>query len=88
MLLVLSRNNRQVAMSNQRSFKIESIRFAAFVPQKIEYIRYRNKVLDRNKTFSISTRKILSRSFFSARFPIFFGTNKSFVLSLKNPGAI
>ncbi len=25
-------------MLNQRSFKIESIRFAAFVPKKIEYI--------------------------------------------------
>jgi hypothetical protein len=29
-----------VAMSNQRSFKIESFRFAAFVPKKIEYIRF------------------------------------------------
>jgi hypothetical protein len=77
-----------VAMSNQRSFKIGSIRFAAFVPKKIEYICFRNKILDRNKTFSISTKKILSKSFCSGRFPIFFGTSKSFVLSLKNPGAI
>ncbi len=29
-----------VAMSNQRSFKIGSFRFAAFVPKKIEYIRF------------------------------------------------
>jgi hypothetical protein len=29
-----------LAMSNQRSFKIESFRFAAFVPKKIEYIRF------------------------------------------------
>jgi hypothetical protein len=29
-----------LAMSNQRSFKIESIRFPAFVPKKIEYIRF------------------------------------------------
>ena len=29
-----------VAMSNQRSFKIESFRFGAFVPKKIEYIRF------------------------------------------------
>jgi hypothetical protein len=27
-----------LAMSNQRSFKIESFRFPAFVPKKIEYI--------------------------------------------------
>jgi hypothetical protein len=26
--------------SNQRSFKIESFRFPAFVPKKIEYIRF------------------------------------------------
>jgi hypothetical protein len=75
-------------MSNQRYFKIESIRFAAFVPKKIEYIRFRNKILDQNKTFPLGTRKILSKSFCSGRFPIFFGTSKSFVLSLKNPGAI
>ncbi len=29
-----------LAMSNQRSFKIESFRFPAFVPKKIEYIRF------------------------------------------------
>jgi hypothetical protein len=29
-----------LAMSNQRSFKIESFRFAAFVPKKIQYIRF------------------------------------------------
>jgi hypothetical protein len=29
-----------LAMSNQRSFKIESFPFPAFVPKKIEYIRF------------------------------------------------
>ena len=29
-----------LAMSNQRSFKIENFRFSAFVPKKIEYIRF------------------------------------------------
>ncbi len=77
-----------LAMSNQRSFKIESFRFAAFVPKKIEYISFWNKILDRNKTFCISTRKIWSKSFCSGPFLIFFGTTKSFVLSLENPGAI
>jgi len=31
-----------VAMSNQRSFKIGSFRFAAFVPKKIEYNSFWN----------------------------------------------
>jgi hypothetical protein len=65
-------------MSNQRSFKIESFRFAAFVPKKIEYIRFWNKILDRNKTFSISTRKLWSKSFCSGPFPNFFETTKCF----------
>jgi hypothetical protein len=30
----------ELAMSKQRSFKIGSFRFAAFVPKKIEYIRF------------------------------------------------
>ena len=75
-------------MSNQRSFKIESFRFAAFVPKKIEYIHFWNKILYRNKTFSVSTRKIWSKSFCSGPFPNFFGTTKSFVLSLENSGTI
>jgi hypothetical protein len=29
-----------IAMANQRSFKIESFRFPAFVPKKIEYILF------------------------------------------------
>jgi hypothetical protein len=53
-------------MSNQRSFKFESFRFTAFVPKKIEYIRFCNKILDRNKTFSISTRKFRFKRFCSA----------------------
>jgi hypothetical protein len=71
-------------MSNQRSFKIESIRFAPFVPKKIEYIRFRNKVMDRNKTFSINIRKFGPKAFVLVDFQIFLGTSKSLVLSLKN----
>jgi hypothetical protein len=75
-------------MSNQRSFKIGSFRFAAFVPKKMEYDWFGNKILDRNKTFSISTSKFWSKSFRSGLFPNLFEKTKSFVLSLKNTGAI
>ncbi len=75
-------------MSNQRSFKIESFRFAAFVPKKIEYIRFGNKILDRNETLSISTKKFWSKAFVLFRFQTSFETIKSFVLSLKNHGAV
>ncbi len=74
-----------LAMSNQRSFKIESFRFAAFVPKKIEYIRFWNKILDQNKTFSISTRKIWSKSFCSSPFPNFFLNNKKFSFVFRKP---
>jgi hypothetical protein len=67
-----------LAMSNQRSFKFESFRFPAFVPKKIEYIPFCNKILDRNKTFSISTRKFRFKRFCSAPFSNFFETIKSF----------
>ncbi len=77
-----------VAMSNQRSFKIESIRFAALVPKKIEYIRFLNEILDQNKTFSIRNGKFWSKSFRFGLFPNFLGITKRFVLSLKSPGAI
>jgi hypothetical protein len=77
----------RIAMSNQRSFKIESFRFPAFVPKKIEYIRFGNKILDRNKTFSISTRKFWFKSFCYGQFSNFLETIKSFVLALKNSGA-
>jgi hypothetical protein len=71
-------------MSNQRSFKSESFHFGAFVPKKIEYIWFRNKILDRNKTFSISTRKFWSKSFCSGPFPnFFFETNKCLFCILK-----
>jgi hypothetical protein len=36
----LLRKADKLAMSNQRSFKIESFCFPAFVPKKIEYIRF------------------------------------------------
>jgi len=38
-------------MSYQRSFKIGSIRFAAFDPKKIENINFLNKIPDQNKPF-------------------------------------
>ncbi len=84
-----SRKSRvRLAMSNQRSFKIESFRFPASVPKKIEYIRFWNKILDRSKTFSISTRKFRFKRFCSGPFSNFFETRKSFVWSLKNPGQV
>jgi hypothetical protein len=64
-----------LVMSNQRSFKIESFRFAAFVPKKIECIRFGNKILDRNETFSISTKKFRSKSFRFVPFPNIFCDN-------------
>ncbi len=64
-----------LAMSNQRSFKIGSLRFSAFVPKKIECKRFWIKILDRNKTPSISSKIFLTKS-------------NHFVLSFKNPGAI
>jgi hypothetical protein len=75
-------------MSNQRSFKIESFRFAAFLPKKIEYIRFGNKILDRNEKLSFSTKKFWSKAFVLFRFQTSFETIKSFVLSLKNHGAV
>jgi hypothetical protein len=72
-----------LAMSNQRSFKIESIRFAAFVPKKIEYIRFGNKLLDRNKTFSISTRKSWPKSFSSGPFQKNFLNKEKFCFVFK-----
>ncbi len=78
----------RVAMSNQRSFKIGSFRFAAFVPKNNAYNSFWNKILDRNKTFSISSRNFWSKTFRSSLFPNFFWETQSFVLSLKNTGAI
>ncbi len=63
-----------VAMANQRSFKIGSFRFAAFVPKKIEYIRFWNKILDQNKTFLLSTKNFC-QSFCSGPFPKIFARN-------------
>ncbi len=66
----------KLAMSNQRSFKIESFRFADLVPKKIEKICFWNKILDWNKTFSISTRIIWSKSFCSGLFKKFLEQQK------------
>jgi hypothetical protein len=37
---LLKKKGLEIAMSNQRSFKIGSFRFAAFVPKKIECKRF------------------------------------------------
>jgi hypothetical protein len=60
----------RLAMSNQRSFKIRSFRFAAFVPKRIE--RFKIKILDQNKTFSVSSQNFLTKSFCFVRFQNFF----------------
>jgi hypothetical protein len=62
----------ELAMSNQCSFKIESFHFTAFVPKKIEYIRFGNKILDRNEKFSVSTQKFWSKNFCFVPFPNIF----------------
>jgi hypothetical protein len=59
-------------MSSQRSFKIESIRFDAFVPKKIEYIHFRNKILERNKIFPSVLEKFGPKAFVLVDFQIFF----------------
>ena len=73
----------RLAMSNQRSFKIGSFRFAAFVPKKIECKRFEIKILDRNKTFSISSQNFWTKSFCFVPFPKFFKLSKRFVLISK-----
>ncbi len=80
--------NTWIAMSNLRSFKIGSFRFVAFVPKKIEYNSFWNKILDWNKTFSNSSSKFWSKRFRSGLFPNLFEKTKSFVLSLKNTSTI
>ncbi len=78
----------ELAMSNQRSFKIGSFRFAAFVPKKIECKRFLIKILDRTKRF-LSVLKIFGpKAFVLFRFQNFFKLTKRFGLSLENPGAI
>ncbi len=72
-----------LAMSNQRSFKIGSFRFAAFVPKKNEYNSFWNKILDRNKTFSIRSRNFWSKTFRSGLFPNFFLRNTKFCFVFK-----
>ena len=70
-------------MSNQRSFKIESFLFAAFILKKIEYIHFWNKILDRNEMFSVSTQKFWSKSFCFVLLPKFFWDNKKFCFVFK-----
>jgi hypothetical protein len=61
-----------LAMSNQRSFKIGSFRFAAFVPKKIECKRFKIKILDRNKTFSVISKSFDQKLLFCSVSKIFF----------------
>jgi hypothetical protein len=75
-------------MSNQRSFKIGSFCFAAFVPKKIECKRFLNQIWIETKRF-LSVLKIFGpKAFVLFRFQKFVQLSKRFVLSLKNPGTI
>ncbi len=65
-----------LAMSNQRSFKIDSFRFVAFVPKKIEYILFWNKILDRNKRFLSLLEKFGPKAFVLVCFQIFLEQQK------------
>jgi hypothetical protein len=58
-------------MSNQRSFKIESFPFAAFVPKKIEYIRFEIKFWIETKRFLPVLEKFGPKAFVLVRFQIF-----------------
>ncbi len=72
-------------MSNQRSFKIGSLSFAAFVPKKIECKRFGIKILDQNKTFSISSQKFWTKSFCFVPFPKVFQDNFTFCFVFNKP---
>jgi hypothetical protein len=58
--------NSQVAMSYQRSLKIESFRFAAFVPKKIKYIRFLKRI--ETKRFLLVLEKFGPKAFVLVRF--------------------
>ncbi len=51
-----------LVMSNQRFFKIVCFRFPTNVPQKIEYIRFWNKIHYRTKTLSFRFQTFRSKS--------------------------
>ncbi len=51
--------------------------------KKIEYIRFWNKILDQNKTFSSVLDNFGPKAFVLVGWKKIFGTNKSFALSLK-----
>ncbi len=55
-------NTSKVVMSNQRFFKIVCFRFPTNVPQKIEYIRFWNKIHYRTKTSSFRCQNFRSKS--------------------------
>ncbi len=85
---LLSVDEPQLAMSNQRFFKIGSFRFAAFVPKRSNVKVFKSKFWIETKRF-LSVLKIFGpKAFVLFRFQIFCKLSKRFVLSLKNPGAI
>jgi hypothetical protein len=65
-------------MSNQRAFKIESFRFGAFVPKKIEYIRFKTKFWIETKRFLSVLENFVQKAFVLVQLQIFFETSKCF----------
>ncbi len=57
----LHKSDLYVVMSNQRFFKIICFRFPTNVPQKIEHIRFWNKLYYRTKTFSLRFQNFRSK---------------------------
>ncbi len=75
-------------MSNLRSFKIGSFRFAAFVPKRSDIIVFETKFWIETKRFQSVLSNFCPKAFVSGLFPNLFEKTKSFVLSLKNTGTI
>ncbi len=74
-----------VVMANQHSFKM----FCCFCSKKRSYIFvFETKFWIKTKRFLSVLEKFGPKAFVLVRFQICFGTTKSFVLSLENPGAI
>ncbi len=77
-----------VAMSNQRSFKIGSFRFDAFVPKRSNVNVYKSKFWIETKRFPSVLKIFWPKAFVLFRFQKLFKLSKCFVLSSENPGAI
>ncbi len=73
-----------LVMSNQRFFKIVCFRFPTNVPQKIEYIRFLNKIHCQTKTFSFRSQNFWSKSNRFFQFPNFFLDFKKFCSGFRN----